>query len=181
MSFENVPKINPSIPILKKMLCYFGIIKPTNQMSEELVQYDVFQEVGDFLDEIPPSLRKKAVVEYKKFLHLKNLTRDTKIPAKLSPSELIDQVWHIHLMRPCMYEKFCKSIFGETIDHDLAGSKSGKNEKFKRLERTKILYRKVFNDNPDGNIWNENGVRKIPSKLNPNQTKNTRKVTTHSV
>ena len=101
-------------------------------MDRKLIEYQVFEEVGEFLDTIPTSLRRKSVVEYKKFLHLKFLMKDTSCPAILSPSGLIDIVWHTHLLMPINYAKFCKSVFGHSIDHDLAGSKSPENEKSKR-------------------------------------------------
>ena len=63
--------------------------KPCPRIWKKLDQYNVFEEVGDFLDGIPNLLRRKTVVEYKKFLYLKYRAKDTKIPAKLSPSELI--------------------------------------------------------------------------------------------
>ena len=104
-------------------------------MERILIEYPVFEEVGEFLDTIPTSLRRNSVVEYKKFLHLKFLMKDTSCPAILSPSGLIDKVWavwHTHLLMPINYAKFCKSVFGHSIDHDLAGSKSPENEKSKR-------------------------------------------------
>ena len=56
-------------------------------------------------------------------------------------------------MQPGRYEKFCKSVFGVQIDHDLAGSKSSDKEKLERLTRTKTLYKKIFNEDPDENVW----------------------------
>ena len=75
------------------------ILEDNHVMSQFLTQYDVLSEIGEFLDTIPPSLIEKSVEEYKKFLHLKNLMKDTEIPAFLSPSEKIDQVWRVHIMR----------------------------------------------------------------------------------
>merc|ERR1711935_444172 len=60
---------------------------------------------------------------------------DTEIPAILSPSTLVDSVWHTHMLRPSEYIKFCLSVFGKIIDHDMAGSKSSDDEKLKRLRR----------------------------------------------
>ena len=68
-------------------------------MDPKLISYDVFQEVDEFLENIPKPLRKQCVEEYKKFLHLKCLMNDTEVPAILSPSALVDQVWHVHLLR----------------------------------------------------------------------------------
>ena len=57
---------------------------------------------------------------------------DTETPAILSPSTLVDNVWHAHMLRPSLYNNFCQSVFGKLIDHDMAGSKSSDDEKRKR-------------------------------------------------
>ena len=75
---------------------------------------------------------KKICGGIQEILHLKFLMKDTSCPAILSPSGLIDKVWHTHLLMPNNYAKFCQSVFGQIIDHDLAGSKSPENEKSKR-------------------------------------------------
>ena len=56
------------------------------------MEYPILQQVVEFLDTIPPSLRRKSVVECKKFLYLQFLIKDTSCPAILSPRELIDKV-----------------------------------------------------------------------------------------
>ena len=67
---------------------------------------------------------------------------DTEIPAILSPSTLVDNVWHAHMLRPSAYNNFCQSVFGKLIDHDMAGSKSSDDEKLKRyvIEIMLIFY-----------------------------------------
>ena len=80
---------------------------------------------------------------------------DIEIPAILSPSEMVDQVWHAHLLRPKLYAEFCQVAFGKIIDHDLPGSKSSKDEKAKRQERTRSLYKVVFKKAPPAPIWME--------------------------
>ena len=127
---DNPCKISKKPERVKEKYFRLGTVK--SKMYRKLINYPVFEEVGEFLDTIPPSLRKKSVVEYKKFLHLKFLMKDTSCPAILSPSGLIDKVWHTHLLMPNNYAKFCQSVFGQSIDHDLAGSKSPENEKSKR-------------------------------------------------
>ena len=131
---------------------------PDVKMNEELIQYDVFEDIGEYLDSIPVSLRQKSAEEYKKFLHLKHLVKDTQIPAILLPCEIIDKVWHIHMRRSTLYQKFCQTTFGQNIDYDMAGSRSSANEKAKRLERTKILYKLTFSMKPDQNIWGEGNI-----------------------
>ena len=67
---------------------------------------------------------------------------DTEIPAILSPSTLVDNVWHAHMLRPSAYNNFCQSVFGKLIDHDMAGSKSSDDEKLERcvIEIMLIFY-----------------------------------------
>ena len=66
------------------------------EIQAKLTQYDVYQEVGEFLDTIPSESRKRAVEEYKKFLHLKFLMKDTEIPAILSP-RYVDSLFYLPL------------------------------------------------------------------------------------
>ena len=101
-------------------------------MSKKLVRHDLFSEIGEFLDSIPASMKRIATEEYKKFLHLKMVMEDTDIPVILSPSTLVDSVWHAHMLRPSAYNNFCQSLFGKIIDHDMAVSKSSDDEKLKR-------------------------------------------------
>ena len=113
-------------------------------MNKDLKNYDIHSEIGNFLDTIPASLRKESIEEYKKFLQLKILMKDTKTPAILSPCEFVDIVWHTHLLMPIKYSEFCKQVFGQIIDHDLAGSKSSEDEKSLRLERYGIMVCELF-------------------------------------
>ena len=84
---------------------------------------------------------------------MKFVMEDTETPAILSPSTIIDQVWHTHLMRPTIYNNFCHSCFGTMIDHDIAGSKSSEPEKQKRRRRTINMYKLIFKANPNPIIW----------------------------
>ena len=72
-----------------------------------------------------------------------------------------------------MYTKFCQTVFGQSIDHDLPASKSPEAEKAKRLERTKTLYKMEFNIEPNLEIWEENKTEVID--LTPKLAPNTRK------
>ena len=146
-------------------------------MNKKLVRHDLFSEIGEFLVSIPASLRRSATEEYKKFLHLKMVMEDTDVPAFLSPSTLVDQVWHVHMMRPSIYHNFCQSMFGKMVDHDMAGSKSSDEEKSKRRRRTITVYKMVFNEEPDAHIWNEEVIfQPSPRKvLKPKKVKSSDK------
>src|ERR1700752_1477695 len=54
---------------------------------------------------------KKAIAEYKKFMYLAG-TSDLMV----SPSEIVDVVWHQHLIFTSSYSEFC-NVLGKTIQH----------------------------------------------------------------
>jgi len=62
-----------------------------------------------------PKYSQLALLEYQKFLSLKILTADY-FSKRLSPSELLDPVWHIHLASGT-YEKDCQHLCGFVIAH----------------------------------------------------------------
>ena len=55
--------------------------------------------------------------EYLYFLVLKFTTQDH-MTNFLSPSYLIDQFWHLHILDTFNYYQFCNVIFGSMIHHD---------------------------------------------------------------
>jgi hypothetical protein len=66
---------------------------------------------------------------YKQFL---NLAR--KYPeATLTPAMDIDEVWHMHMLRPAAYQKDCYSLFGEILDHD-GGFGKASDQQLQELE-----------------------------------------------
>ena len=52
------------------------------------------------------------------FLALKVLYKDTDTPADLSPSALVDLVWHTHMNNPSHYLDSCHKLGVGIIDHD---------------------------------------------------------------
>lgn len=55
----------------------------------------------------------RAIWEYKKFVFL-GVTSDFSV----TPSKIIDQVWHEHLLFSAGYRKFCKEIIQYNLDHN---------------------------------------------------------------
>jgi hypothetical protein len=90
---------------------------------------------------------KKAILEYKKFMYLA-ATSDFMV----SPSEIVDVVWHQHLIFTQSYQDFC-GILGKQIQHVPSTHNRDEFEKFRTAkERTKKLYAEVFGEQPE-NIW----------------------------
>lgn len=88
-----------------------------------------------------------AIAEYKKFMYLA-ATSDCMV----SPSAIVDTVWHQHLIFTKSYNNFCNEI-GKQIQHIPSTHNRTEYEKFKQAkERTTKLYNEVFGEQPK-EIW----------------------------
>ena len=93
------------------------------------------------------SFTDQAILEYKKFMYLAAISE-----LMVSPSEIIDKVWHQHLIFSQSYQDFCLLI-GKQIQHVPSTHNKEDFQKFKQAkERTTELYRKEFGEQPE-NIW----------------------------
>lgn len=94
----------------------------------------------------------KAIVEYKKFMYLA-VTSELMV----SPSEIIDTVWHQHLIYTQSYSDFC-DLIGKNVQHIPSTHNKVDAEKFRLAkERTKKLYTESFGEQPK-EIWNYSGM-----------------------
>jgi len=95
---------------------------------------------------------KDAVLEYKKFMYLA-ATAD----AMVSPSEIVDVVWHQHLIFSQSYNEFC-NLIGKRIEHVPSTHNREDYEKFAQAkERTKKLYVNEFGEQPE-QYWNFSNI-----------------------
>ena len=70
---------------------------------------------------------RKAIDEYKKFAYL-----CCKLPNGASPSEIIDKVWHMHLIYTQNYwEEFCPEVLQQKLHHQPSKGGENENEKHK--------------------------------------------------
>lgn len=92
----------------------------------------------------------RAVHEYKKFMFLICLAEHP-----LTPSDEVDQVWHLHLIYTRSYwEDFCGKTLGKIIHH--GPTKGGTEERTKFIdwyEKTLEFYKEVFKLEPPKDIW----------------------------
>jgi hypothetical protein len=94
----------------------------------------------------------KAILEYKRFMYLA-ATSDMMV----SPSPVVDEVWHQHLIFTQSYQEFCQ-IAGKAIQHIPSTHNTEDAEKFKQAkERTTRLYHTVFGEQP-ADIWGHAGM-----------------------
>ena len=103
--------------------------------------------------------------EYKRFLAIKVIAEDTEAPFSLSPSAVVDQVWHQHILHTKQYRLTCTAL-GVYIDHDPAGAGDPESVREKRLKMTKAFYKTVFNEDAPDKYW------KMKEASNPVKLKN---------
>jgi uncharacterized protein (TIGR04222 family) len=94
--------------------------------------------------------------EYKKFLYLACTTGHV-----VSPSEEVDQAWHLHLTYTRSYwEELCPKVLGMPLHHDPSRGRKSEAGKFEALyEQTLASYGKAFDAPPPLDIWPSVEVR----------------------
>ena len=92
----------------------------------------------------------EVIDEYKKFMFLQCVSDQP-----LTPSDQVDQAWHLHLLYTRSYwNDFCSDILKRQIHH--GPTKGGKQErtKYKDLyNQTLQLYKNIFNTEPPSRVW----------------------------
>ena len=98
----------------------------------------------------------RAVLEYKRFMFL---ICTTKHP--LTPSDQVDQVWHLHLLYTESYWiDFCQCTVGKNIQHGPTKGGSQEVAKYRDwYEETKKVYATKFGQSPPPDIWPPGSVR----------------------
>lgn len=75
----------------------------------------------------------QVIFEYERFLQLRF------VEPKLSPSDTIDKLWHIHILDTLSYYSYCADKFKKIIHHSPMDSQDQEARKI-RLENTQIKY-----------------------------------------
>jgi hypothetical protein len=98
----------------------------------------------------PPTFTERVITEYKKFLFLCMIS-----PHPVTPSDEVDQTWHLHLVYTKSYwSDLCKNILGKDIHHTPTEGGPEERDKFHSYyEATLQLYRDKFNTEPPDDIW----------------------------
>lgn len=99
---------------------------------------------------------KKVIEEYKKFLFLCCITT-----TGVTPSDQVDQAWHLHLTYTKSYWiELCKNALEKEIHHNPTKGGTSEATKFDSFySKTKEDYRKIFKVEPPLEIWPNNGNR----------------------
>lgn len=98
----------------------------------------------------------RTVDEYKKFMFLLCLADHP-----LTPSDQVDQVWHLHLLYTQSYWiDFCKDTINKQIHHGPTKGGTSENNKFTDwYEKTKQLYKSIFGYDTPNDIWPTSKIR----------------------
>lgn len=98
----------------------------------------------------------RAIEEYKRFMFLICIS-----PYPQTPSDQIDQVWHLHLLYTESYwVDFCENTLGKRINH--GPTKGGPTERQQYKDwyaLTMALYAEVFQQAPPPDLWPDNQQR----------------------
>jgi uncharacterized protein (TIGR04222 family) len=92
----------------------------------------------------------RAIDEYKRFALLAMIS-----PEPVSPSEQVDQVWHMHMTYTQSYwDEFCGKVLGKPLHHYPSQGGLGEGQKYRDLyEKTLALYQQVFGEAPPADLW----------------------------
>jgi hypothetical protein len=98
----------------------------------------------------------RTILEYKKFIFLLMVANHP-----LTPSDQVDQVWHLHLLYTHSYwEDLCENILKRKIHHGPTRGGKEEGEKFTNwYEKTKEVYLEFFNTSPPEDIWPSSKIR----------------------
>jgi ubiquitin len=128
-----------------------------------------------------PMSLEEALIEFSRFFILKVRSRDVAAPGSkkrkrddgcsLSPSPLVDQIWHEVMLFPVAYAELCGKLVGGLIDHDpRAGTASQCELRSNRYLSTFKIYGEVFQHHPPWYAWDlPDGWDEDPSLCDPTQ------------
>lgn len=103
-----------------------------------------------------PAQGRAVIEEYRRFLYLAMVS-----PQPVTPSEAVDQAWHLHLIHTRSYwEDLCQNTLPRPLHHGPTVGGRQEDEKFESwYERTKAFYEEELKQVPPAAIWPASEVR----------------------
>lgn len=97
-----------------------------------------------------------VIEEYRRFVYMVCVSGET-----LTPSDEVDQVWHLHLSYSRAYwETFCPLILQRPLHHDPTQGGESEGKQFEsNYRRTLELYTAIFYEVPPKDIWPPVAIR----------------------
>ena len=113
----------------------------------------------------------RAIDEYKKFIYLGNVG-----DMHVTPSRVIDQVWHQHILFSRAYREFCRDVLHRDFDHNPElVPLAEQNDLFaQQYLDTLDAYRTEFDTMPPGDIWSVPKFQKVEKKRAPKKLEKAR-------
>lgn len=92
----------------------------------------------------------QVIAEYKKFIYIVYISN-----TEITPSDEIDQAWHLHLTYTHSYwDDLCKNILGFKLHHHPTKGGVDEQKKYKKqYDDTLLLYEIIFSEAPPAHIW----------------------------
>jgi hypothetical protein len=106
----------------------------------------------------------RAIEEYKKFVYLGNIG----VP-NVTPSRVIDKVWHEHILFSRAYREFCRDVIQRDFDHnpELVPMAEQSDVFAQQYLDTLDAYRTEFNAMPPAEFWSDPKFRAPEKKRAP--------------
>lgn len=95
------------------------------------------------------SFARRAIEEYRRYAFLYAVNG-----RPVAPSDVVDQVWHLHLLYTRNYwETFCQDVIGRPLHHEPAAGMAGERQRLGNwYADTLARYRQLFGE-PPADIW----------------------------
>jgi uncharacterized protein (TIGR04222 family) len=98
---------------------------------------------------------RRVVREYTRFLAL--AVSGSQL---VTPSEQVDQAWHMHVLYTARYREFCRDVLGRRLDHQPSDGGGHEQARYvQAYEQTLSAYQQLFGEAPPADIWPSSAQR----------------------
>lgn len=104
----------------------------------------------------PPDYTRRVIEEYKRFVFLATIAGHP-----VTPSDPVDQVWHLHLTYSRSYwEDFCPNVLGKALHHEPTRGGQAEQQKFSEWYRQTLeSYERLLGHPAPSDIWPDPAIR----------------------
>lgn len=98
---------------------------------------------------------RRVVREYARFLALAVSSSHL-----VTPSEQVDQAWHLHVLYTARYREFCRDVLGRRLDHQPSDGGGQERARYvQAYEQTLSAYERLFGEAAPADIWPRSAQR----------------------